>query len=102
GEDVRLVSFEPPVLVTSLGVVDVDFTARHLAENAVPALATAHARCLERPERRHVDFAEWRNQELPLPGGGVLVNDAWNANPVSVRAALAHLVALAGGSRARV
>jgi UDP-N-acetylmuramoyl-tripeptide--D-alanyl-D-alanine ligase len=99
GEDVRLVSFEPPLLVTSLSVVEVDFTARHLAENAVTALATAHALGLELPERLHVDFAEWRNQELPLPGGGVLVNDAWNANPVSIRAALEHLVWLAAGRR---
>lgn len=99
GEDVRLVSFEPPTLVTSLGVVHVDFTARHLAENALTALATAHALGLETPERLHVEFAEWRNQELPLPGGGVIVNDAWNANPVSVRAALVHLVALADGRR---
>jgi UDP-N-acetylmuramoyl-tripeptide--D-alanyl-D-alanine ligase len=99
GEDVRLVSFEPPVLVTSLGAVEVDFTARHLAENAVTALATAHALGLELPERLHVEFAEWRNQELPLPGGGVLVNDAWNANPVSMRAALEHLVTVAAGRR---
>jgi UDP-N-acetylmuramoyl-tripeptide--D-alanyl-D-alanine ligase len=99
GEDVRLVSFEPPTLVTSLGVVEVDFTARHLADNTLIALATAHALGLETPERLHVEFAEWRNQELPLPGGGVMVNDAWNANPVSVRAALVHLVALADGRR---
>jgi UDP-N-acetylmuramoyl-tripeptide--D-alanyl-D-alanine ligase len=99
GEEVRLVSFEPPTLVTSLGAVEVEFTARHLAENTLTALATAHALGLEAPERLHVEFAEWRNQELPLPGGGVLVNDAWNANPVSVRAALAHLVALANGRR---
>ena len=26
-----------------------------------------------------------------LPGGGLLINDAWNANPVSMRAALEHL-----------
>jgi UDP-N-acetylmuramoyl-tripeptide--D-alanyl-D-alanine ligase len=99
GEDVRLVSFEPPTLVTSLGVVQVDFTARHLADNTLIALATAHALGLETPEHLHVEFAEWRNQELPLPGGGVMVNDAWNANPVSVRAALVHLVALADGRR---
>jgi UDP-N-acetylmuramoyl-tripeptide--D-alanyl-D-alanine ligase len=29
----------------------------------------------------------------------VLVNDAWNANPVSIRAALEHLVWLAAGRR---
>jgi UDP-N-acetylmuramoyl-tripeptide--D-alanyl-D-alanine ligase len=99
GEDVALVSFEPPLLKTSLGTVEVDFTARHLAANAVTALATAHALNLALPRRLHVEFSEWRNQELPLPGGGVLVNDAWNANPVSVRAALEHLVSLAAGRR---
>ncbi len=99
GEDVALVSFEPPLLETTLATVEVDFTARHLAANAVVALATAHALGLALPERLHVEFSEWRNQELPLPGGGVLVNDAWNANPVSVRAALEHLVWLARGRR---
>jgi UDP-N-acetylmuramoyl-tripeptide--D-alanyl-D-alanine ligase len=68
GRDVTLLSFVPPVVATSLGAVEVDFT-------------------------------EWRNEELPLPGGGVLVNDAWNANPVSMRAALEHLVAIAAGRR---
>jgi UDP-N-acetylmuramoyl-tripeptide--D-alanyl-D-alanine ligase len=99
GVDVTLVSFFPPVLSTSLGDVEVDFTARHLAANAVSALATASALGLGVPDRLHVEFTEWRNQELPLPGGGVLVNDAWNANPVSMRAALEHLVQLAAGRR---
>jgi UDP-N-acetylmuramoyl-tripeptide--D-alanyl-D-alanine ligase len=99
GEDVTFVSFEPPLLETSLGTVEVDFTARHLAANGVTALATAHALDLALPRRLRVEFSEWRNQELPLPGGGVLVNDAWNANPVSVRAAPEHLVSLAAGRR---
>jgi UDP-N-acetylmuramoyl-tripeptide--D-alanyl-D-alanine ligase len=99
GDDVRLESFEPPFLVTSIGTVRVDFTARHLAANALTALAVTRALGLDLPERLEVAFTEWRNEELPLPGGGVLVNDAWNANPVSVRAALEHLVRLAGGRR---
>ncbi len=99
GDDVRLESFEPPVLATSLGTLEVDFTARHLAGNALFALAAAHVLGLEVPDRLHVDFAEWRNQELPLAGGGVLINDAWNANPVSMRAALAHLRDVAAGRR---
>ena len=99
GEDVTLVSFVPPVLATSIGDVEVDFTARHLAANALTALATARALGLAVPERLRVEFTEWRNEELPLPGGGVLVNDAWNANPVSMRAALEHLVQLAAGRR---
>ena len=99
GLDVTLATFDPPMLVSSLGTVEVDFTARHLAANAVTALAAASELGLEVPGRLEVEFSEWRNEELPLPGGGVLVNDAWNANPVSMRAALEHLVALAGGRR---
>jgi UDP-N-acetylmuramoyl-tripeptide--D-alanyl-D-alanine ligase len=99
GQDVTLRSFEPPVLDTSLGRVEVDFTARHLAMNALTALATANALGLDIPDRLQVEFSAWRNQELPLAGGGVLINDAWNANPVSMRAGLEHLVALAAGRR---
>ncbi len=99
GRDVTLVSFVPPVVATSLGSVEVDFTAGHLAGNALTAFATASAIGLDLPDELHVDFTEWRNQELTLAGGGVLINDAWNANPVSVRAALEHLVRLAAGRR---
>jgi UDP-N-acetylmuramoyl-tripeptide--D-alanyl-D-alanine ligase len=79
--------------------VEVDFTARHLARNALTALATAHALGLAAPERLEVEFTEWRMEELALPGGGVMINDAWNANPVSMRAALEHLVTVANGRR---
>jgi len=99
GQDVKLESFDPPRLRTSLGEVDVNFTARHLAQNALTAVATAHALGLEIPSRVDVAFADWRNQELELPGGGLVVNDAWNANPISMRAALEHLAALAAGRR---
>jgi UDP-N-acetylmuramoyl-tripeptide--D-alanyl-D-alanine ligase len=99
GEDVTLESFDPPRLVTSLGETEVSFTARHLAANALTAIATAHALGLEIPAQLDVTFAEWRNEELPLAGGGLLINDAWNANPISMRAALEHLAALANGRR---
>jgi UDP-N-acetylmuramoyl-tripeptide--D-alanyl-D-alanine ligase len=99
GEDVRLESFEPPLLRTSIGAAEVNFSARHLAVNALTAFAAARALGLEIPERIEVTFAEWRNQELPLPGGGLLLNDAWNANPISMRAALEHLRQLAGTRR---
>ena len=99
GADVKLEAFEPPLLRTSRGEVEVNFTARHLAQNAVTAIATAVAVGLELPARLEVAFADWRNQELELPGGGVLLNDAWNANPISMRAALEHLTELAAGRR---
>jgi UDP-N-acetylmuramoyl-tripeptide--D-alanyl-D-alanine ligase len=99
GEDVRLESFEPPLLRTSLGDAEVNFSAQHLALNALSAFAAARALGVDIPQRLDVTFAEWRNQELPLPGGGLLVNDAWNANPMSMRAALEHLRYLAAGRR---
>ena len=74
-----------------IGTAEVNFSAQHLAVNAVIAFATAHALGLEIPERIDVTFAEWRNQELPLPAAGCCINDAWNANPISMRAALEHL-----------
>jgi UDP-N-acetylmuramoyl-tripeptide--D-alanyl-D-alanine ligase len=54
---------------------------------------------LPRPQRADVDFSRWRDEELPLAGGGLLINDAYNANPISMRAALAHLAATAGDRR---
>ena len=107
GEDVRLEGFElrgdGALVTTSLGAIEVNFTMRHLAENAVYALAAYRA--LGLPLERAAEgasaiaFSEWRNQELPLPGGGLLINDAWNANPVSMRAALEHLRERAAGRR---
>ena len=107
GEDVRLEAFEPDVdsarVVTSLGTIEVNFTMRHLADNVLYALAAYRALGLPLDRAGEgaasVAFADWRNQELPLPGGGLLINDAWNANPVSMRAALEHLHQRAAGRR---
>ena len=79
--------------------VSFNFTARHQAPNAAAALAALDALGLPRPERVDVDWSRWRGEELPLPGGGLLINDAYNANPTSMRAALAHLAETAGGRR---
>ena len=99
GEDVRVESFEAPLLRTTLGEVEVSFTARHLAANALCALAAARGLGLDLPSKLDVEFADWRNQEVELPGGGLILNDAWNANPISMRAALEHLRERAGDRR---
>ena len=68
------------------------FTARHQAENAAAALLALEALGLPLPEGRvDVELSRWRGEESTLPGGGLLINDAYNANPVSMRAALEHL-----------
>lgn len=41
--------------------------------------------------------SKWRDEVLALPGGGLVVNDAWNANPPAVTAALTALAERGSG-----
>jgi UDP-N-acetylmuramoyl-tripeptide--D-alanyl-D-alanine ligase len=76
------------------------FAARHQAANAAAALAVVDALGVPFPDRPvDVAFSRWRSEERELPGGGLLINDAWNANPVAMRASLLHLRERAGGRR---
>jgi UDP-N-acetylmuramoyl-tripeptide--D-alanyl-D-alanine ligase len=76
------------------------FAARHQVANAAAALTAAEALGVPTPrEPVEVEFSLWRSQETDLPGGGLLINDAWNANPVAMQAALAHLLDRADGRR---
>jgi UDP-N-acetylmuramoyl-tripeptide--D-alanyl-D-alanine ligase len=84
---------------TEIGGVSFNFTARHQVQNAAAALAALDALNLPRPARVEVDFSRWRGDENELPGGGLLINDAYNANPVSMRAALTYLGERAGDRR---
>src|SRR6185503_5353551 len=103
-ENIRVIRLGDPEAVvsdgrTSVGGVSFNFTAHHQAANAAAALAALDALGLPRPERVEVEWSRWRGEERPLPGGGLLINDAYNANPVSMRAALAQLAATAGDRR---
>jgi UDP-N-acetylmuramoyl-tripeptide--D-alanyl-D-alanine ligase len=103
-EDVEVVYLVEPETRTEdgrtvVGGVSFNFTAPHQAANAAAALAVLDALGLPRPQRVDVEFSRWRGEELPLAGGGLLINDAYNANPDSMRAALAHLAAVSGDRR---
>jgi UDP-N-acetylmuramoyl-tripeptide--D-alanyl-D-alanine ligase len=108
GGDVRLLLFEPPRLVAAVGgdevELEVPFVAAHQARNMLPALAAYRALGLplERAAEgaRTVVFSRWRGEEHRLRSGTLLINDAWNANPVSMVAALRYLRERAGGGRA--
>jgi UDP-N-acetylmuramoyl-tripeptide--D-alanyl-D-alanine ligase len=69
--------------------------ARHQAQNALTALYAYEALGLplDRVEEgaAAVRLSRWRDEELPLGDGGFVVNDAWNANPASMAAALRSL-----------
>ncbi len=78
-------------------------TSRHQAQNALTAMTAYDA--LGLPLERLPASAEtvllspWRGEELPLPGGGFVINDAYNANPTSLEAALRHLAERGAGRR---
>jgi UDP-N-acetylmuramoyl-tripeptide--D-alanyl-D-alanine ligase len=83
--------------------LELPFTQRH---HAVNALAALHAYAglglpLDRVAEgtRDIRLSPWRGEEHPLPGGGFVINDAYNANPDSMRAALSHLAERAGERR---
>ena len=80
-------------------------TSRHQAQNALTALTAYEAMDLPLDRLAEsaaaVQLSKWRGEELPLPGGGFVVNDAYNANPTSMEAALRHL-AERGADRRRL
>jgi UDP-N-acetylmuramoyl-tripeptide--D-alanyl-D-alanine ligase len=83
--------------------LDLPFTQRHHATNVLAALHAyaALGLPLDRADEgaREIRLSPWRGEELELPGGGFVVNDAYNANPDSMEAALTHLAERAGPRR---
>jgi UDP-N-acetylmuramoyl-tripeptide--D-alanyl-D-alanine ligase len=75
------------------------FRARHQARNALVALSAARALDVEADDLVQVELSRWRGQETVLAGDGLLINDAYNANPASMRAALDHLADCSEGRR---
>ena len=85
------------------GRIRFPLTSRHQAQNALTAMTAYEA--LGLPLERLAESAgtvllsPWRGEELPLPGGGFVINDAYNANPTSMEAALRHLAERGAGRR---
>jgi UDP-N-acetylmuramoyl-tripeptide--D-alanyl-D-alanine ligase len=78
----------------------------HQVENAAAAGALAIAAGLDFAEvvaalRNAVGLSRWRMELHDLPGGGVLINDAYNANPASMRAAVDTLARIGSGRSTR-
>ena len=74
------------------------FTEAHNLTNALAAIAAGVAFGADlstmADRAASIGFSRFRGERLELPGGIVLVNDCYNANPVSMRAALDHLAGL--------
>jgi UDP-N-acetylmuramoyl-tripeptide--D-alanyl-D-alanine ligase len=103
GGDVRLTAFRAGMSDCELEIdvagepltLRFNFTSRHNAENALAALAAYRALALPLDGAQagalDVVLSRWREEEHRLDGDVLLLNDCYNANPMSMRAALVHL-----------
>jgi UDP-N-acetylmuramoyl-tripeptide--D-alanyl-D-alanine ligase len=102
-DDVTTVTFGPGGDVEALPEgLEVPFSSAHMRRNALAALAAARAVGVEPDGLLDVVLSSFRGQRIDLPGDIVVVNDCYNANPMSMRAALDDLAASASGRRVAV
>jgi UDP-N-acetylmuramoyl-tripeptide--D-alanyl-D-alanine ligase len=69
------------------------FTSAHMLLNAHAAVAAARAVGVEPTGAVELRLSPLRGELVELPGGATVVNDCYNANPLSMRAALDDLAA---------
>ncbi len=102
-DDVTTVTFGPGGDVDALpDGLELPFNSAHMRHNALAALAAARALGVEPDGVLDVALSSFRGQRIDLPGDIVVVNDCYNANPMSMRAALDDLAASANGRRVAV
>ncbi|MFF8477596.1 UDP-N-acetylmuramoyl-tripeptide--D-alanyl-D-alanine ligase [Streptomyces sp. NPDC015414] len=107
-ENVRLTDSGQPAfrLHTPSGASDVTMRlyGEHHVSNALAAAAVAHELGMSAQEIATAlseagSLSRWRMEVTERPDGVTIVNDAYNANPESVRAALRALAAMGKGRR---
>jgi len=103
-EDLHTVTFGPGGDVAALpGGVELPFTSRHMRLNALAALAAARAAGVEPAAGMlDVELSALRGQRIELPGPVLVIDDCYNANPMSMRAALDDLATSGPPSGRRV
>ncbi len=104
--DVRLVRSEDGLVEIDLAgrsiALEVPFTQAHLRRNLLPAVAAASAVGVIPAGRVALELSPGRGQRMELAEGVILINDCYNANPMSMRAALEDLAQTAAtAERAR-
>ena len=78
------------------------FQQAHNLRNLLAAVAAAQALGIDPEERLEVRFSSLRGERVELPGGVILINDCYNANPMSMRAAIDDLAETALARRVAV
>ena len=75
--------------------LEVSFQQAHLQTNLLAAVAAARAVGVLPAGRVELALSKGRGQRVALPDGVTLIDDCYNANPMSMRAALEDLAAIA-------
>ncbi len=101
--DVRLVSQDTAELEIAIHgerlALEVNFTEPHLRHNLLAAIAAADAIGVRPGHRLVFEPSPGRGKRQVTAGGVTLINDAYNANPASMQAALEVLAASAATGR---
>jgi UDP-N-acetylmuramoyl-tripeptide--D-alanyl-D-alanine ligase len=71
--------------------LELAFTARHQRLNALAAVAAARAIGVRPAGRLEAPTGHLRGERVTLPVGALVINDCYNASPLSMRAALDEL-----------
>jgi len=79
--------------------LELDFEAAHLRQDLLAAVAAARAIGVTPGGQLELELSPGRGQRRVLDGGVTLLDDAYNANPMSMRAALDQLGATETGGR---
>jgi UDP-N-acetylmuramoyl-tripeptide--D-alanyl-D-alanine ligase len=101
-DDLRVVTFGEGGDVADTGSLELPFRSAHMRTNALAALAAARAVGADPRGPLEVKLSALRGQRIDLPGPVVVIEDCYNANPMSMRAALEDLRATATGRRVAV
>jgi UDP-N-acetylmuramoyl-tripeptide--D-alanyl-D-alanine ligase len=105
GGDVQLVTEDDEhVLIMAAGEqisLEVPFRQAHLRANLLPAVAAARAVGVTPAGRVALALTAGRGETVPVPGGITVIDGCYNANPMSMRAALSDLAASAERASAR-
>ncbi|WP_372788212.1 UDP-N-acetylmuramoyl-tripeptide--D-alanyl-D-alanine ligase [Paraconexibacter sp.] len=106
-DDLQIVRFGPGGDIEDLPGVrllseGIELTSAHMRRNALAAAAAVRAAGIEPRGDIEVALSARRGQRERLAGGVIVVDDCYNANPMSMRAALDDLAATAPARRVAV
>ena len=95
GGDVALLAFNDGVAeIEARGEqveIELPYDEPYNLLNTLAAVAAAHALGVRPAGAVEVEFSSLRGEVVELPGAVTVVNDCYNANPMSMRSALDHL-----------